>query len=106
MRRRADASAPAGGRRRDVARSFGRRLRGVGAAQLSATNWRQGVAPIGFHARAEVRYKASAFDCAANDRRLARDNPDLGIACALPLDRLAQQAVVFAGLSGQFRGIA
>jgi len=37
------------------------------AAGLSTGNWRQVVAPIGFHAGAELLYKASGFEFAAGD---------------------------------------
>jgi hypothetical protein len=76
-----------------------------GAAALSAENGRQVVAPIGFHPRTEVLYKASAFNFAANDRGLARDDPDLGVDGSLPPDGLVQ-AAAFAGPDGGFRGIA
>ncbi len=74
--------------------------------ELPSENWRQVVAPIGFHPGTEVLYKASAFYFAASDRGLARDDPELGIDWSLPPDRPVQAAATFAGLSGQLRGIA
>jgi hypothetical protein len=76
------------------------------ALELAAEDWRRVVAPIDFHARLKVLYKAGAFAFAVSDRGLAGDGPDLGADCSLPPDGLVQVAAAFAGLDGRFRGIA
>ena len=51
-------------------------------------------------------YKARAFEFAASDSSLARNDPDLGLDCSLPPDGLVHEAAAVAGLGGGFRGIA